>query len=90
MKQNLEISGTIEEGRRLILDEEIPVWPKGKVRGILFLEDDEVAEEAAWLRAVAKNPAFASLADPEEDIYSVEDGKPFDAEGYSHPGAVSV
>lgn len=33
--------------------------------------------EAEWLRAAANNPAFASLADPEEDIYSLNDGEPF-------------
>lgn len=34
-------------------------------------------EEYEWLKAVLKNPAFDSWKDSEEDIYSLEDGKPF-------------
>jgi hypothetical protein len=34
-------------------------------------------EESEWLRAAAKNSVFAFLHDPEEDIYILSDGKPF-------------
>ena len=37
--------------------------------------------EAEWLRAASRNPVFASLERPEEDIYSKEDGQPFRDEG---------
>jgi len=40
------------------------------------LLDDEISEEE-WLYAIAHNPAFDFLKDPAEDIYSVQDGKPF-------------
>lgn len=33
--------------------------------------------EAEWLKASLSNPAFEYLRDPEEDIYSISDGKPF-------------
>jgi Uma2 family endonuclease len=33
-----------------------------------------------WLRASASNPAFDFLKDPEEDIYTLEDGMPFSGE----------
>ena len=36
--------------------------------------------EAAWLHVAAHNPAFASLEDASEDIYSIADGKPFHPE----------
>jgi hypothetical protein len=39
--------------------------------------DHASADEAEWLQAAACNPAFAFLKEPEEDIYSVTDGKPF-------------
>jgi hypothetical protein len=39
-------------------------------------EPDSDTEEA-WLRATAASSAFAFLADPTEDIYTVEDGEPF-------------
>jgi hypothetical protein len=34
-------------------------------------------DEAEWLQAAARNPAFAFLNDPKADIYSLTDGKPF-------------
>jgi hypothetical protein len=39
--------------------------------------EDEECDEAEWLRAAAQSPAFDSLAEPEEDVYTIEDGKPF-------------
>ena len=38
----------------------------------IFMMDD-----ATWLRAAARNPAFNFLKEPHEDIYTVADGKPF-------------
>jgi prevent-host-death family protein len=34
-------------------------------------------EEYQWLKAVLRNPAYDSWKDAEEDIYTLEDGKPF-------------
>jgi len=34
-------------------------------------------DESEWLRAAATNPAFDFLKGPEEDIYTLADGKPF-------------
>lgn len=34
-------------------------------------------EEYEWLRATARSPAFDFLKNPEEDIYTLADGKPF-------------
>ena len=45
-----------------------------------LMPGDEI-EEKEWLQAVSTNPAFAFLADPEEDIYTVEDGRPI---AYDH------
>lgn len=41
-------------------------------------EDGEI-DESEWLRAAATNPAFDFLKNPEEDIYTLDDGKPFNA-----------
>ena len=38
-------------------------------------------DEQTWLQAIATNPSFAFLHDPEEDIYTLEDGKPVSREG---------
>jgi hypothetical protein len=37
--------------------------------------------ETEWLKAAASNPAFDFLRDPEQDIYTLEDGRPFRDEG---------
>ncbi len=41
-------------------------------------EEGEI-DESEWLRAAATNPAFDFLKNPEEDIYTLDDGKPFNA-----------
>jgi hypothetical protein len=47
------------------------------VRAILLDPLNDEWDEAEWLPAAARNPAFAFLSDPEGDIYSLADGKPF-------------
>lgn len=43
--------------------------------------EDEEIPEAEWLAAASSSGAFDFLADPREDIYSPEDGRPFVDEG---------
>lgn len=38
---------------------------------------DEEIDEEEWLYAATRNPAFDFLKDPEEDIYTLADGRPF-------------
>lgn len=52
-----------------------------KVRVIILFDEDEEAEEPIWLRAGAANPSFEFLNEPEEDVYTAADGKPFHDEG---------
>jgi hypothetical protein len=49
-----------------ILDEKLPV-----------VDVDDELNETEWLKASMSNPAFDYLRDPEEDIYTIRDGKPF-------------
>ena len=37
----------------------------------------EIEEEKLWMNLISKNPAFDFLSEPEEDIYSLKDGDPF-------------
>lgn len=75
----IEMTGTIDERNQLHLDEELPVSYPQRVRVVLYpLTDDW--DESEWLQAATRNPVFADLAAPEEDIYSLADGKPFDDE----------
>jgi hypothetical protein len=59
------------------LDKPLPVYSKGKVRLIVLLPDEDDIDEKEWLSAAATNPSFNFLKEPEEDIYSISDGKPF-------------
>ena len=44
---------------------------------VLMSEDENLEDERTWLSAISDNPAFDFLNEPEEDIYSIKDGKPF-------------
>ena len=46
-------------------------------------DDEEVADidEMEWLRAASANPSFDFLKEPEEDIYTLADGRPFYDQG---------
>lgn len=44
------------------------------------MAEDEELDEQTWLSAVSDNPSFAFLNDPEEDIYTLEDGHPVNHE----------
>jgi hypothetical protein len=43
---------------------------------IMYAENEELAEEQLWIRSTSSNSAFDFPKDPEEDIYSINDGKP--------------
>ncbi len=76
----IEATGTIDEQQRLRLDESLPLSGPRRVRVIVLYPADELPGETEWLNAAACDPAFESLADPEEDIYSLDDGEPFSGE----------
>ena len=43
---------------------------------ILLIEDNESEEEKLWMQSISNNPSFDFLKEPEEDIYSSDDGEP--------------
>ena len=74
----IEMAGTIDEHRQLLLDGELPVPGPMRVRVLVLYPFSEEWDEMEWLQAAARNPAFAFLNDPEEDLYTLADGQPFD------------
>lgn len=47
---------------------------------VLILLDEDISEkdeERLWLNSISKNPAFDFLNEPVEDVYSLDDGQPF-------------
>jgi hypothetical protein len=77
----IETTGTVDERSRLLLDEPLPIVGPSQVRVIIQVAEEMDTDEKEWLRAAATNPAFDFLNEPEEDIYTPSDGKPFDDQG---------
>ena len=77
----IETTATIKENYQLLLDSPVLYRGKGKVRLIILLPDEDDIHEGEWLDAASANPAFDSLKDTEEDIYTDADGKPFNDKG---------
>ena len=73
----IEMTGTVDENRQLRLDGTLPVIGPVRVRVLVLYPITQEWDEAEWLQSAARNPAFESLSDPEEDIYTLADGKPF-------------
>ena len=76
----IEVMGTIDAEGQLQLDEPLALAGPGRVR-VILLFSDQAMNEQEWLQAASKNPAFDFLHDPQEDIYTVADGRPFRDEG---------
>ncbi|MDB9514584.1 type II toxin-antitoxin system prevent-host-death family antitoxin [Kamptonema animale CS-326] len=92
IKENVEsknlsnlISRVAETGERLVIEQQgkeiAAVIAYSDLQRLEALEAALLKkvelEEYEWLKAVATNPVFDFLKDPEEDIYTVADGKPF-------------
>lgn len=76
----VEMTGTVDEHSQLILDGSLPFAGPKRVRVIVLSTLDDEIDEIAWLQAASHNPSLAFLNDPEEDIYSMTDGRPFNDE----------
>ena len=74
----IELTGTVDEQHRLVLDNALAIAGPKRVRVIVLYPHDDETDDDEWLYAAAHNPAFDFLKDPAEDIYSLRDGKPFD------------
>lgn len=72
----IETTGTIEQNGRIVIDETFSVNAPTSVRVIVLFHEAEDLNESEWLQAASKNEAFDFLNNPEEDIYSLTDGKP--------------
>ena len=73
----IETVGIIDEDHHLQVEHTLPISGPKRVRVIILYSLDEEWDETEWLQAASHNSAFDFLSDPEEDIYSLADGKPF-------------
>ncbi|MBM4064931.1 MAG: hypothetical protein FJ266_04730 [Planctomycetes bacterium] len=77
VEKAIETTATINAKRQLVLDEPLPVVGPKKVRVIILLQEEIDMDEKEWLKLASVNNAFDYLKEPEEDIYTSSDGKPF-------------
>jgi hypothetical protein len=54
--------------------------PEKNVRVIVLVDEEEsdIEDNKIWAKAMADNPSLDFLKEPEEDIYTLNDGEPFD------------
>ncbi|MDD3045894.1 MAG: hypothetical protein PHF33_10600 [Candidatus Delongbacteria bacterium] len=74
----IEISSKTDRNGHLKIDYPLEL-SESRVRVIILLEekDRDFDDEKIWMKAVSNNPDFDFLKDKEEDIYSIDDGVPF-------------
>ena len=75
----IETTGRVIDARHIETPSPIPV---GRVRLMIFWPsgaDDGVAE-SGWMAAAAKNSLFDFLANPAEDVYTLDDGEAIELE----------
>lgn len=66
------------DGERIVLDEPFDLPTNANLMVTLLpATTSGMDSEEAWLHAAVASDAFAFLADPAEDIYTVGDGEPF-------------
>jgi hypothetical protein len=81
VEKAIETTATINAQRQLVLDEPLPVTGPIRVRVIVLLPENADIDEKEWLRVASVNPAFDFLKAPEEEIYTLADGRPFYGQG---------
>ena len=68
----IEMTGTIDKQRRLVLDKPLSNVDPSRVRVIILVPENDI-DEKEWLQAASTNPAFDFLNHPEEDIYTPDE-----------------
>lgn len=74
----IEFTSKTDKEGRLRIDHKLD--KKNENVRILILIDEphiDIDHEDVWLENMVKSPSLKFLGDPEEDIYTLEDGKPF-------------
>jgi hypothetical protein len=72
----IETTGTVSSVNEILLDEQLPLEDRSRVRVIVLFDESDDLSERDWLAAMSSNEAFDFLADEAEDIYTLEDGQP--------------
>jgi hypothetical protein len=74
----IEINSKTDKNGHLKIEYKLDKSEK-KVRILILLEEEQTEpdDEKLWMNSISSNPAFDFLKNSEEDIYSLNDGEPF-------------
>lgn len=74
----IEINSRTDKKGHLKIDYKLNMSERN-VRILILMDDDNsiIEDEKLWINSISKNPAFDFLNDPNEDIYSLNDGESF-------------
>jgi len=64
------------DGERIVLDEPYDLPANAPLMVTLMPSSPDPDSEEAWLKVASFSDAFTFLNDPEEDIYTLNDGEP--------------
>jgi bifunctional DNA-binding transcriptional regulator/antitoxin component of YhaV-PrlF toxin-antitoxin module len=78
MVQTLKMTAQVDGMGQLIIEKPLLSVLNKQVKIVVLVE-----EEGTWLHSLSVNPAFDFLKDDAEDIYTLEDGQPFDANKFN-------
>ncbi len=76
-KRAIEVLGTVNGNGELLIDVPLPFSANSRVK-VLVAVDDGDDNDIDFLRAFASDPGNKDIFDDSEDIYTLEDGKPFE------------
>jgi|GEM_PF-1918282 len=76
-RRAIEVLGTVNESGELLIDVPLPFSANCRVK-VLVAEDNDAEDDIDLLAAFASDPANKDIFDDSEDIYTLEDGKPFE------------
>ena len=76
----IEVTGSVNEEGYVAFDQPIANAKLLRFRGILLLPDSIDLQNQEWSPSAISASVSDWLHDPEEDIYTLEDGEPIDDE----------
>ena len=76
----IEVTGSVNEEGYVAFDQPIANAKPLRFRGILLLPDSIDSQHQEWSPSAISASVRDWLNDPEEDLYTLEDGEPIDDE----------
>ncbi len=72
----VEVKGVIGNDGFLKLEDPLE-FRNREVKVIILIPEDDILNDNLWLQGIMDNPVFDFLQEEEENIYTLENGKPY-------------